>query len=90
MNFSPELTPGLAIFMVFFAASMWGTWFISLKYLGDYPIDGFYVTLFTTSIIFVWGVGFLIDGGALLQNMRDVYAVDPSRIYVSLFCGSLS
>ncbi|MGD9212456.1 MAG: hypothetical protein PVI90_16865 [Desulfobacteraceae bacterium] len=89
MNFSPDLSPGLAIFMVFFAASMWGTWFISLKYLGDYPIDGFYVTLFTTSIIFVWGVGFVIDGGTLRQNMQDVWAVDPSRIYVTLGCGSL-
>ncbi len=89
MNFSPQLNPELAIFMVFFAASMWGTWFISLKYLKDYPIDGFYVTLFTTSILFVWGVGLLLDGAALLQNMRDVYAADPSRIIVTLVCGSL-
>jgi glucose uptake protein GlcU len=89
MNFSPDLSPGLAVFMVLFAASMWGTWFISLKYLGDYPIDGFYVTLFTTSVIFVWSVGFLLDGRALLQNMHDVYAVDPSRIIVTLICGSL-
>ncbi len=89
MNFSPQLTPGLAIFMVFLAASMWGSWFISLKYLKDYPIDGFYITLFTTSILFVWSVGFLLDKGALLQNMRDVFAVDPSRIYVTLVCGSL-
>jgi hypothetical protein len=89
VNFSPDLSPGLAIFMVFFAASMWGTWFISLKYLKEYPIDGFYVTLFTTSIIFVWSVGFLFDRGALIQNMRDVWAVDPSRIYVTLICGSL-
>ena len=89
MDFNPDLNPGLAIFMVFLAASMWGSWFISLKYLGDYPIDGFYVTLFLTSIIFVWSVGFLLDGKALLQNMRDVYAVDPSRVYVALICGSI-
>lgn len=89
MNFSPDLSPGMAVFMVLFAATLWGTWFISLKYLGDYPIDGFYVTLFTTSIIFVWSVGFIIDGSALLQNIRDVYAVDPSRVIVTLICGSL-
>ncbi|MEJ2759825.1 MAG: hypothetical protein P8046_15210, partial [Anaerolineales bacterium] len=89
MNFNPELSPGLAVFMVLFAASMWGTWFISLKYLGDYPIDGFYITLFTTSIIFVWSVGFLLDGPALIQNMRDVWAVDPSRLIVTMVCGSL-
>ena len=89
MNFSPQLSPGLAIFMVFFAASMWGTWFISLKYLKTYPIDGFYITLFTTSIIFVWSVGLIVDGKNLIQNMVDVYKVDPSRIFVTLICGSL-
>lgn len=89
MNFSPELSPASAVLMVLFAASMWGTWFISLKYLGDYPIDGFYVTLFTTSLVFVWSVGFILDGSALFQNMSDVYAVDSSRIYVTLVCGSL-
>jgi hypothetical protein len=87
MNFSPEISSGIAVFMVLIAASMWGTWFISLKYLKDYPIDGFYLTLFTTSILFVWTVGFLLDGKALLQNMKDVFAADPSRIYVVLVSG---
>ncbi|KAA3646711.1 MAG: hypothetical protein DWQ07_10930 [Chloroflexi bacterium] len=87
MNFVPDLSQGTAIFMVLFAASMWNTWFISLKYLGDYPIDGYYVTLFITSIIFVWSVGFILDGEALIGNMRDVFAVDPSRVIVPLVSG---
>jgi glucose uptake protein GlcU len=87
MHFVPDLTTGTAIFMVLFATSMWNTWFISLKFLKDYPIDGFYVTLFTTSVIFVWSVGFALDRGALLQNMRDVFAVDPSRVIVPLVSG---
>lgn len=89
MNFSPELTTSAAILMSLFAAAMWGSWFISLKYLHDYPIDGYYMTLFMTSVIFVWVVGFLLDGGALIGNMREVWAIDPSRIWVSFVCGFL-
>ena len=87
MNFSPDLSPGLAVLMVLLAANMWGTWFISLKYLGDYPIDGFYVTMFTSSLIFVWAVGLLIDGQTLFYNIREIYATDPSRVLVVLGCG---
>jgi glucose uptake protein GlcU len=87
MHFVPQLTTESAILMVLLATSMWNTWFISLKFLKNYPIDGFYVTLFTTSIIFVWAVGFSLDGEALLQNMRDVFARDPNRVIVPVVCG---
>jgi hypothetical protein len=89
MNFNPELTTGPAVLMSLMAAFMWGTWFISLKYLKDYPLDGFYLTLFTTSIVFVWGVGFIIDGKALIGNISDVLAADPSRVWLTLLFGSL-
>lgn len=89
MNFNPELGTGTAIFMSLFAAALWGTWFIALKYLGDYPLDGFYVTLFSTAVVFVWAVGLWIDGPALTGNLREVYATDPGRIWVSLLCGFL-
>jgi hypothetical protein len=89
MNFAPELTTGTAIFMSLLAASMWGSWFISLKYLGDYPIDGFYITLFSTSLLLVWTAGFILDGKALLTNLNEVWAVDSSRILVTLACGVL-
>ncbi len=89
MNFSPELTTGAAVFLSLLAAFMWGTWFISLKYLGTYPVDGFYMTLFATSIVFVWTVGLLIDRGALLGNIRQVFAADPSRVTVTFLCGIL-
>lgn len=89
MNTAPDLTTGLAISMSLMAAFMWGSWFIAIKYLDDYPLEGFYVTLFTTSLIFVWAVGFALDGPALLENMRSVGAVDPSRITITLLCGTL-
>ncbi len=89
MNFSPVLTTTPAIIMSLVAAFMWGTWFISLKYLKGYPLDGFYVTLFTTSLVLVWSVGFILDGPHLLGNMGDVLSSDPSRVWLTLLCGIL-
>lgn len=89
MNFSPELSTGIAIGMSLTAAFMWGSWFISLKYLKGYPLDGFYMTLFTTSLIFVWAVGLILDGPALIGNMRNVASIDSSRIWVTILCGAL-
>ena len=89
MNYSPELSTGTAIALVLFATFLWNTWAISLKYLGDYPIDGFFITMFATSLLIVWGVGFILDGSALIGNIQDVYAGDPSRIVVTLLCGFL-
>jgi hypothetical protein len=89
MNFNPELTSGAAVLLALFAAFMWGTWAVSLKYLGNYPIDGFYVTLFTTSIIFVWTVGLIVDRGALVGNIATVFNTEPLRVVVTFICGIL-
>lgn len=89
MNLAPDLTTSMAITISLTAAFIWGSWFIAIKYLDDYPLEAFYITLFTTSVIFVWTVGFILDGPALTGNIRDVWAVDPSRITVTLLCGVL-
>ncbi|HEY61914.1 MAG TPA: hypothetical protein G4N95_04615 [Anaerolineae bacterium] len=89
MNFDPTIPYGLAIFMGLLAPAMWGSWFITLKYLGDYPLEAFYITLFVTSMFIVWGLGFLLDGSALIGNMRSVFATDPWRLYVTFLCGIL-
>ncbi len=89
MNFDPTIPTGVAIFLGLLAASWWGSWFIALKYLNGYPLEAFYITLFVTSMVIVWGVGFILDGSALIQNMQAVWAVDPSRVYVTFICGIL-
>ncbi len=89
MNMDPALPYGLAIFMGLLAPAMWGSWFITLKYLGDYPLEAFYITLFVTSMVLVWGLGFLLDGSAFIGNMQAVYAADPWRLYVTFLCGVL-
>ncbi len=89
MNFDPFLPTETAIMLSLLAASMWGTWFISLKYLNDYPIEAFYITLFLTSMVLVWGVGFILDGKALINNIIFVWNQDQSRVLITLICGFL-
>lgn len=89
MNFDPVLSMPMAIFLALLAPAMWGSWFISLKYLEKYPLEAFYITLFVTSMVLVWGAGFLLDGPALLGNISDIWLQDPSRIIVTILCGIL-
>jgi glucose uptake protein GlcU len=87
MNFAPFVPQPLAVCMALLAASMWGTWFISLKHLGDYPLDGFYMTLFTTSLIFVWTLGLIIDGTAIFTNIRELWDLKKLKIIIILLGG---
>jgi hypothetical protein len=87
MNFAPFVPQPLAISMALLAASMWGSWFISLKHLGDYPLDGFYMTLFTTSFVFVWTVGFIFDGTAIFTNIGELWRLNRLKIIIILAGG---
>jgi hypothetical protein len=87
MNFDPQLSTAAAVGMAMLAASMWGTWALSLKYLGDHTLDGYFLTIFVTSWVFVWGLGFILDGPALFGNLREVWAADRWRILLTLLGG---
>jgi hypothetical protein len=87
MNLEPVLSLNLSVFMVLFSAAMWGSWAISLKYLRNYPLDGFFITVLTTSVVFVWTVGFILDGAALTQNVIEIYRLDPLRVVLTVASG---
>jgi hypothetical protein len=87
MTFNAQLSVGTAVALALIAAFMWGTWPISVKFLGDYPIDAFYITLFVTSFVFVWVVGLLVERAALFENIQTVWATEPSRVLVTFVCG---
>lgn len=89
MNFDPNLPTWIAISMGLFAPLLWGSWFITLKYLGDYPLEAFYITLFGTSMVIVWSGGFVLDGTGLTENLKMIWSSDPSRIYITFICGML-
>ncbi len=73
MNFDPEISTGTAVVMAMAAAAMWGTWPLSLKYLRGYTLDGYFLTIFVTSLVFVWTIGWLIDGAGLVRNFREIW-----------------
>jgi len=87
MNFSPIISGPMAIFMAVAAASMWGTWFISLKHMPGYPIDAFYITLFTVSFLFVWSVGLIIDGRLIFVDIVRLWNINPFKLIIVFFGG---
>ena len=89
MLFLNELTGFHAVLVALSAAIMWGTWFISLKHLKDYPIEAFYVVMFSFSLIFVWSVSFLLEGTRIFDNIASVFARYPSKIFCTLLGGVL-
>lgn len=89
MNILNNLTGFPAILVAMTAAFMWGTWFISLKHLKKYPIEAFYVVMFTFALLLVWGIGFLLEGSELLTNIRLVGEQNPSKVIITLLGGML-
>lgn len=84
-----SLTGFPAVLVALSAAIMWGTWFISLKHLKEYPIEAFYVVMFTFSLVFVWGVCLLLEGKAIFENIMLVGSQYPSKVIVTLGGGVL-
>lgn len=89
MNILNNLTGLPAILVALTAALMWGTWFISLKHLGDYPVEAFYVVMFAFALVFVWGVSLLLEGSAIFANIALIWTVSPSKILITLAGGML-
>lgn len=88
MNFDPQLSAGSAITFALLAAFCWASWAIILKYLDDFPLEAFYLIFFTSSVLFVWAVGFALDGQALFTNIATVWRQDPSRVLASFLAGA--
>jgi len=89
LNFDPSIPNLLAISMGLIAAAMWGSWFVVLKHLDGYPLEAFYLTIFVFSMVIVWGVGLLLDGVNLWENIQTIWQLDRSRILVTFLCGIL-
>lgn len=89
MTFLNHLTGLPAIMMALTAAIMWGSWFVSLKHLGKYPIEGFYVVMFSFCLVFVWAVAFLLEGGAVTDNIALIFSTHPAKVIITLLGGML-
>lgn len=89
MQFLNTLSGLPAILTALTAAIMWGSWFVSLKYLKKYPIEAFYVVMFSFCLVFVWGVSFLLAGGDILANIGEIWRQYPAKILCTLLGGML-
>lgn len=89
MNFVASLSQGQAIIVSLTAAFLWGTWFVSIKKLGDFPVAAFYLELFITSFVLVWTVGLIVDGTLIFTNISELWKIRPSKIVVVYVCGIL-
>ncbi len=79
------MTAAIALTLV--AASLWGSWLVSVKHLGKYPLDGFIITLFVASVIFVWGIGLAVDGARLPASITEAWTTDRTRVWTTLLGG---
>lgn len=80
MSIDAGVSTQLAVLLSLLAASLWGTWMVSLKYIGDFPLDGFIVTLYASSFVFVWGVSLIVERGGLLKTLANATRDDPLRV----------
>lgn len=87
MNFNPHISDPLAVSLALLAPVLWTFWLVFLKSLGDYPLDAFYLTFYIAAMLFMWGLGFILDGRALIGNMQEIWAQDSFRVVGTLLCG---
>ncbi len=77
------------VFMTLFASAMWGSWMQSTKHLKDYPIEGFILILYTTSVLLVWGVLFAFKSYMIPEGvMVHLDGKMPLALFVML-CGGI-
>jgi len=89
MNFDPQLSTGTAVIVALLASFFWGSWAIVLKYTTKLPVEIFYLVLLSAAFVFIWVLGFSLDGPALLANIREIYTSHPSRVILPFLGGVL-
>ena len=87
MNFDPVFNTQTAIGLALLASLLWGSWAIILKYTTKLPLEIFYLVLMSAALVFIWGLGFILDGQALLGAIRYMLGKDSARVLLTLLGG---
>lgn len=82
------VSSGMAIFLTLFAAAMWGSWFQSLNHIKGYPISGFVLWLYTSSLVLVWGVVLVLMPSALPEGIGYYIAGKMGTVVLVAVCGA--
>ena len=87
MNFDPVFSTQTAIGLTLLASLLWGSWATILKYTTKLPLEIFYLVLMSAALVFIWGLGFILDGQALLGAIRSMLGKDSARVLLTLLGG---
>jgi hypothetical protein len=90
MNFDPQPSTQTAVNLALIASFLWGSWAIILKYTIKLPLDTFYQVPTNAALVFILGLGFVLDGSALIEAIRSMFASDPDRVLLTLLGGFFS
>lgn len=87
MNFDPQLSTETAVVVALMASLFWGSWAIILKHTAKLPVEIFYLVLLSAALVFIWGLGFILDGQSLIGAIRSMLGRDPARVMLTLLGG---
>ena len=90
MNFDPQLSTQTAVSLALLASLLWGSWAIILKYTIKLPLEVFYLVLLSAALVFIWGLGFILDGNTLIESIGSTLGSDPARVILTLLGGFVS
>ncbi|HBY99300.1 MAG: hypothetical protein M5U01_11800 [Ardenticatenaceae bacterium] len=83
------LSPAGAISAVLAASLLWGSWAIALKHLDGYPVDAFFLDLYTSAVVLVAGVSVAVHGASLPAEIAAKLAARPEIVLTPLVGGLL-
>ena len=80
---------GSAVFLTLLAAAMWGSWMQIVKHLGDYPVSGLSLFLYTFAFIFVWGLTFALSALLIPEGIKEAVKANLNIIPKILIGGGM-
>ncbi|QQO09372.1 hypothetical protein [Breznakiella homolactica] len=81
------MSAATAIFLVLFAAFLWGSWLQARKYTGDFPLPSFMIWLYFASLVLVWGV-ILVNELVNPVHIFTAIRSSPGLAAVVCLCGA--
>lgn len=79
-----------AVSLALLASIFWGSWAIILKYTIKLPLEILYLVLLSAGVVFIWGLGFILEGSLLIEAIQSMLVSDPSRVLLTLVGGFIS
>ena len=76
-----------ALFVMFLVTLLWGSWFQSVKHIGNYPIVAFMRWVYIFSVPVIWVPILLLEKTMIPAGLVNELTADPLRTLFVLLCG---